>query len=92
MLPQHKSPVFERILHSKKPFNSITARINRVKPPRQTAKPSEFIPVQLSVAESKLTNETTSDQKIEISLPGGIRVILSGTGSLSAVKSILNIL
>lgn len=34
----------------------------------------------------------TTDQRIELRLPDGIEIILTGTGSLSAVQSILSIL
>jgi hypothetical protein len=34
----------------------------------------------------------TSDQRIELRLPDGIEIILTGTDSLSAVQSILSIL
>lgn len=34
----------------------------------------------------------TTDQRIEIRLPDGIEIILTGTGSVSAVQSILSIL
>jgi hypothetical protein len=47
-----------------------------------------FVPV-------KITGDTqvhTSDQRIELRLPDGIEIILTGTGSLSAVQSILSIL
>lgn len=56
---------------------------------------TSLLPVSGGFVPVKITGEPqvfTTDQRIELRLPDGIEIILTGTGSLSAVQSILSIL
>ena len=57
--------------------------------------PTSSLPVSSSFVPFTITGGpqvNTTDQRIELRLPDGIEIILTGTGSLSAVQSILSIL
>ena len=93
-LPYHRSPAFDQLIKKKKPFITALDRKCRLNIPKPKKRISEFAPVKLSETEyrdSKYSG-SLSDQKIEIRLPDGINIILSGTDSLSAARSILSIL
>ena len=57
------------------------------KPPANSAS-GGFVPVKI-LGDPQMH---TTDQRIELRLPDGIAIILTGSGSLSAVQSILSIL
>jgi len=57
--------------------------------------PTTIVPISGSFVPFTITGVPqvlTTDQRIELRLPDGIEIILTGTGSLSAVQSILSIL
>ena len=94
ILHQHRNPVFQQLFSRRIATHEIIKRQNRFGLPKLSTRPLEFIPVQISGTKDLEQDQvpvSSPNQKIEISFPDGIRVILSGNDSLSAAKSILSI-
>ncbi|MEA1877444.1 MAG: hypothetical protein U9N86_11320 [Bacteroidota bacterium] len=93
-LHPHRNPVFHQILSRKVRAQVITKRQSRFGFKNPTADSHEFIPVTIPSTKDPEQDQvliSSPDQKIEISFPDGIRIILSGNDSLSAARSILSI-
>ena len=93
-LPDHRSPGFNQLIKKKKSFITALDRKYRVNIPKPKMRVPEFAPVKLFETDYQYpyNSGSLSDQKIEIRLPDGINIILSGADSLSAARSILSIL
>jgi hypothetical protein len=92
---KHRNPELARLTGKKAVSTNIGRgfrnRFLSGKKPGQTS----LIPVSGSFVPVKINGDPqvfASDQRIELRLPDGIEIILTGTGSLSAVQSILSIL
>ncbi|MFA5817636.1 MAG: hypothetical protein WC865_18700 [Bacteroidales bacterium] len=90
-----RNPALVRLTGIKEHRASNHELSNRVLIPgkRQSEPPANvesgsFVPVKI-LGDPQIH---TTDQRIELRLPDGIEIILTGTGSLSAVQSILSIL
>ena len=94
ILHQHRNPVFQKILSRRVRPQEIVKRQSRSGFAKAFTESPEFIPVQISGTkdpDQDQVSDSTPDQKIEISFPDGIRIILTGNDSLSAARSILSI-
>jgi len=92
-LSPHRTPVLHQLIKRKKLFITVLDRKSRIPIPKPKTGVPEFAPVKLSGNDYQDTksSDSLSDQRIEIHLPDGINIILSGTDSLSAARSILSI-
>ena len=94
ILHQHRNPVFQKMLSRRITPQEIVKRQNRFGSPKPSTDSQEFIPVEISSTKDSEQDQiqvSSLDQKIEISFPDDIRIILTGNDSLSAARSILSI-
>jgi hypothetical protein len=92
-LSYHRTPVFDQLIKKKKPFITALDRKCSVNIPKPKMRVPEFAPVKLSGTNYRNPqySDSVSDQRIEIHLPDGISIILTGADSLSAARDILSI-
>jgi len=93
MIARLRNPILHKMLTERKSFHSIVKSQKRERLQKTNPGSTDFVPVQLSEPsiQDSLDSSRGHEHTIEIQFPDGIHIILTGSDSLSAAKSILTL-
>jgi|SaaInlStandDraft_4_1057021.scaffolds.fasta_scaffold219285_2 hypothetical protein len=93
MIEQFRNPILHKMLTCRKSLHSIVKSQKREQLQKTNFGSTDFVPVQISEPSNQDSPHSSYGQEhtIKIQFPDGIHIILTGSDSLSAAKSILTL-